>query len=295
MCVPGYLTEETLRKIAPHITKGTQVGSVICSNGFFWMATEILGGDSSLFGFQRVPFISRVTTYGKSAEIKGYKSSLKIAGNSHCDLTGLASFFTTAFDTPVFILNHYLEATLTNSNPLLHPCRIYALLSQADEYDQYDHETLFYEEWDDNSSRVLIACDEEFQRIISKLAINTKEIPSLLDYYESTDAVSLTHKIRSITAFKGIKMAMYPDNKKFKIDYSNRYFTEDIPYGLLVIKSLGILTNTATPTIDDVIFCIQQKMGKSYLTDCNTFGADSKQAGVVQNYSSLSSKHLQSL
>lgn len=31
------------------------------------------------------------------------------------------------YSTPVYKLSHYLEATLSNSNPLLHPCRLYVL------------------------------------------------------------------------------------------------------------------------------------------------------------------------
>ena len=198
-----------MKQIAPFVGPRQEIGSVVSSSGFFWMAHHLLGEGKRLFGFQRVPFISRVTRYGQTADLKGYKSSLKIGGNRHSDLQGLAGFFTDALSTPTHPLGHYLEATLTNSNPLLHPSRIYGMLSPI-EGDLYDHEILFYEEWDDFSSKVLIECDEEFQAMLRALPVRQEEIPSLLSYYESTDEVSLTRKIRSIVAFKGIKMCMTP-------------------------------------------------------------------------------------
>lgn len=284
LCVPGYLIESTVRKIKPFLKVGQLVGSVVCSNGFFWIARSILGDQIPLFGFQRVPFICRVKEYGKSVDIKGYKSQLKIGGLTNSDeLKELALFFTEVLDTRTTTLNHFLEATLTNSNPILHPARIYAMLS-AEEKDCFEKEILFYEEWDNKSSEVLIACDQEFQAILSKLPVSRDEIPPLLAYYDSHDASSLTQKIHSIGAFKGIKMSMVKTEKGFQIDYSNRYFTEDIPYGLLIIKSFGILTNTPTPTIDDIILWIQPKIGKEYLIGGEITGKDIRDSGVIQNF-----------
>lgn len=283
LCVPGYLIEPTLKKIAPHLSAGQMVGSVVCSNGFFWIAKAVLKDKTPLFGFQRVPFICRVREYGKSVDIKGYKSQLKIAGTNNDKLDELAAFFTELFNTPTITLKHYLEATLSNSNPILHPARIYAMLSsQTDEV--FEKEFLFYEEWDNKSSEVLIACDNEFQSILEKLPIDKNEIPPLLTYYESADAESLTRKIRSIAAFKGIKMAMIATGKGFIVDYANRYFTEDIPYGLLIIKSLGIATDTPTPMIDEVLHWMQQRIGKEYLKDNKLDGKDITDSGIIQNY-----------
>ena len=73
-------------------------------------------------------------------------------------------------------------------------------------------------------------------------------------------------------------------NGQFVIDYGNRYFTEDIPYGLLIIKSLGILLNVPTPMIDKVIYWTQMKMNKSYLIDGQLIGKDIKESGVLSNF-----------
>lgn len=283
LCVPGFLVEDILRSIKPHLSPEVLVGSVVCSNGFFWIAKHILGNDCRLFGFQRVPYICRINEYGKSAAIKGYKSKLKIAGCHNIDLPGLAGFFSQVFETPTSVLGHYLEATLTNSNPLLHTTRIYGMLSKQPT-DVFDKEFLFYEEWDDYSSEILINCDAEFQQLLQQIPINRNEIPGILDYYESTDAPSLTRKIRSITAFKGIKMSMIYKDGTYHVDYSNRYFTEDIPFGLLIIKSIAVAMKKETPSIDTVLLWMQEKMQKEYLVGHQLTGKDLPASGIIQNF-----------
>ena len=63
LCVPGYLIQKTLHAIAPYVNNNIEIGTVISSGGFFWMARHELGKEHRLFGFQRVPYISRVKEY----------------------------------------------------------------------------------------------------------------------------------------------------------------------------------------------------------------------------------------
>lgn len=291
LCLPGYLIEKTLLSIKPYITHKTYIGSVVCSNGFFWIARHVLGKESKLFGFQRVPYICRVKEYGESAVIKGYKSKLKIAGSENVEMKDLSSFFTQTLETPTIPLKHYLEATLTNSNPILHPARIYGMLSRTGQ-EAFEKELLFYEDWGDYSSEVLINCDNEFQQLLDHLPVNRDEIPTILSHYESTDIPSLTRKIRSIEAFKGIKMGMIKRDDKYYIDYSNRYFTEDIPYGLLIIKSVAVALKKETPCIDTVIQWMQSKMGKEYLVGNQLKGKDLVDSGIMQNFGMYKSEDL---
>ena len=283
LCVPGYLIEPTLLKIKPFLQKKQVIGSVVCSSGFFWIANHILGKETPLFGFQRVPFICRVKDYGQSVNIKGYKSLLKIGGLHNKELLQIAQFFTFVLSTKTTCLSHFLESTLTNSNSLLHPARIYTMLSSFSS-GQFDQEFLFYEEWDNESSEILIECDQEFQKILSQLPVNKEEIPSILFYYESCDATSLTNKIRSIKAFQGLKMHMIKKDIGYTVDYFSRYFTEDIPYGLLIIKSFGILLSISTPKIDELIYWFQRMLNKEYLKDGKLVGINIKETGIIQNF-----------
>ncbi len=254
LCVPGFLIEKTLREIAPYITTQA-VGSIVSSTGFFFRAHEVFDSKTALFGFQRVPFIARVTEYGHSAQLLGYKKQLYMA------IENLPQTFVEQWskwlETPVRALSSYLEASLTNSNPLLHPARLYGLWHDWHEGIKYPTQTKFYAEWDDLSAQTYIDCDNEFQKLTHKLGII---IPTVLEYYESKDAVSLMNKLRSIEAFKPILAPMKQLEDGWVPDFESRYFTEDFPFGLQLIKDITVKNNVATPTIDKVL-----SWGKQYL------------------------------
>lgn len=246
LCVPGHLIEKTLREIKPFIGEAA-VGSIVSSTGFFFFAHSVLGSDARLFGFQRVPYIARVSDYGRSALLLGYKSSLTVA------LENLPEEFATTlqalFDTPVSIAGGYLEVSLTNSNPILHTGRLYTMF-RGHEDELFDHNILFYKEWTDEASQKLIDMDAEFFCLLDRLGVNG--IPTLLDYYESSDAASLTAKISSIEAFQAITSPMVQVEGGWKMDRTSRYFTEDFPFGLRWIKDLAVQNHIDTPVIDEV-------------------------------------------
>jgi hypothetical protein len=77
-------------------------------------------------------------------------------------------------------------------------------------------------------------------------------IATVLDYYESTDAVSLAKKLRSIEAFKGILSPMKQVEGGYIPDFQSRYFTEDFPYGLAIIHRLAHEKGVPSPSIDMV-------------------------------------------
>lgn len=251
LCLPGFLIEETLRKILPCLKPNTVVGSIVCSTGFFFFAHEILSKNQKLFGFQRVPFIARVFEYGKKAKLLGYKKELAIAVENMTDAVAFKEEIEGLFLTPAKFLNSFYEASLTNSNPILHTGRLYGLWRDW-QNETYPECILFYHEWDDYSAQLLIDMDEEFMQLLDKLGVPKGQIPGLLDYYESTDAASLAEKLRSIPAFQTIKAPMKETEKGWIPDFSSRYFTEDFPFGLKFIRDLAHIHQIETPNIDMV-------------------------------------------
>jgi hypothetical protein len=84
------------------------------------------------------------------------------------------------------------------------------------------------------------------------LPVRKGSIATVLDYYESTDAVSLAKKLRSIEAFKGILSPMKQVEGGYIPDFQSRYFTEDFPYGLAIVHRLTHEKGVPSPTIDMV-------------------------------------------
>lgn len=251
LCLPGYAIESVLQEIKPYIKKECMVGTIVSGTGFFFKAHNTLPADTKLFGFQRVPYIARVKEYGKSANLLGYKQEVAVALENISDSEQARALIERLFLTPTTLLNNHYEASLTNSNPILHTGRLYSMFKDW-HGEAYRHNILFYKEWTDDASQTLIDMDREFMALLDVLPVDKRRIPTLLDYYESTDAASLTRKISSIPAFQTILSPMKETPQGWIPDFASRYFTEDFPHGLRYIKQLADEHNIPTSTIDKV-------------------------------------------
>ena len=250
LCLPGYGIHDTLLQIKDFLKPNAAVGTVVSSTGFFFQAMEILPEYQTLFGFQRVPFISRVIEYGHKARLMGYKESLELA-IEHCERQEtLRDTLSDLFHTPIHLLNSHYEVSLSNSNPLLHPSRLYSLWKDWRPSIIYDRIPMFYEEWTEEAAELYINMDRELQALLEQLPVRKGSIATVLDYYESTDAASLAQKLRSIEAFKGILSPMKQVEGGYVPDFQSRYFTEDFPYGLAIVHRLTHEKGVPSPTID---------------------------------------------
>jgi len=254
LCLPGYMIAKQLEVIKPFLNPSTYVGSVFSSTGFFFEALNILGNEQPLWGFQRVPFISRVNEYGKSAHLLGYKNSHNIAieNVSNSKKVEFTIMLQDWFERPINVLHNYYEASLTNSNPLLHTSRLYTMFGNENEGKTFDRMVYFYEEWTEAAADLYIKMDEEFFRLLKVLPVSEGYLPRVLDYYESHDAKSLAAKLSSIQGFKGITSPMKQTDKGWVADFESRYFTEDFPYGLRYIWQLAHEKGVECPNIDRV-------------------------------------------
>ena len=250
ICLPGPHIRSMIERIKPYLNRSTLVGSVVSNTGFFFVAHELIQGQP-VFGFQRVPFISRIVEYGKRAALLGSKKSLSLCVEN-CKGETVRRMMENLLSTPVKLLDNFYEVSLSNSNPLLHPSRMYAMWKDWTPGVSYDRCPLFYAEWTDESSQLLIDMDEELQRLLQRLPVNAANVPTILDYYESVDASSLTRKIRSIQAFQSILSPMKEVDGRFVPDLNSRYFTEDFECGTLYIRDTARQNGVSTPTIDMV-------------------------------------------
>lgn len=250
LCLPGYGIRDTLIQIKDYLKANTAVGSVVSSTGFFFQAMELLPKTQPLFGFQRVPFISRIEEYGHRARLMGYKDCLELAIEQSDNPESLRQVLQQMLRTPIHLLRSHYEVSLSNSNPLLHPSRLYSLWKDWHEGIVYDHVPLFYEEWTEEAAQLYISMDNELQSLLEQLPVSKGSIATVLDYYESTDVPSLAHKLRSIEAFKGIVAPMKAVEGGFVPDFHSRYFTEDFPYGLAFVHRLAHEKGIPSPTID---------------------------------------------
>lgn len=70
----------------------------------------------------------------------------------------------------------------------------------------------------------------------------------------------------------------------FVPDFHHRYLTEDVPYGLVVIRGIAEIVCVETPAIDRVLLWTQEKVGKEYLVGSKLQGKDVPSTRAPQSY-----------
>lgn len=245
--VPHFAKVEVLSKIKPYIHKEQTLVAIPAGAGFNILTN---GFNCNIYGFQRVPLICRTRIYGKSVDILGIRPTNKIAGiSTNINNNNFPSILSSIFGVPFTYLEKFIELTLCNSNPLLHPSRYVTMWKNWKDEVPYSRNSYFYSEWNDEASEMYIKADQDLQSIYTEL-LPTKNIVGVLEYYESQNKSDLTKKLNSILSLKNILSPMIRTDKGYYPDWNSRYFKEDILYSLLPIIAIGDIVNVSTPTLD---------------------------------------------
>ena len=206
---------------------------------------------NAFFGIERVPAVARLIEKGKTVKSTGYRDELHVAAIPRGNVDEFAELTEHLFGIKCTTIPNYLNLTMTPSNPILHTTRLRTLFSDWHDGITYEYVPLFYEEWNNASSELLLACDAEVQSICHAMPdFQLEKVVSLRDHYNSQTADEMTKKISSIPAFKGLKTPTVKVGSGFVPDLHSRYFTADFSYGLVIIKQIADFAAVHVPNID---------------------------------------------
>lgn len=236
--LPSNVQKNFVDRLIPFASSDLKIVCVPGFGGAEFIFDPILGGGGHILGFQRVPMIARLVRYGREVNYS-LKTSLELAsfnGNPPDDLEAL-------FQIPIRILPNYLCVTLTPSNPVLHTSRLYSMFRDFSK--PLDSNIPFYSTWDDRSSKVMLALDDEVQAICRALPeIDLSSVKSLKDHYESHSIRAMTRKLSSIESFQNILSPMKQTPDGWIPDFSSRYFTCDFSFGLDILLQFAEILQT---------------------------------------------------
>ena len=252
--MPAYCMKNIAEQICQYAQSGVYIGLIPGTGGGECAFRCCLEKKCIVFGIQRVPSVARLVKYGQKVCATGYRKELFLAAMPASYAQKCSRIVSDIMDMKCTALPNYLNVTLTPSNPILHTTRLYTLFSDYKEGVYYDRVPLFYEEWSDKSSELLIKCDYEVQqmcRLISEFDLSY--VKSLKEHYESNTAAELTNKLRSIESLKGIGTPVVSVGDKFIPDLSSRYFTADFPYGLEILKQIADLLGFEAANIKNTL------------------------------------------
>lgn len=249
--MPAMMMRSVAKVIYQHSEANAMIGVVPGNGGSECAFRSCIERGNPFFGIERVPAIARLVKKGKTVKSTGYRDELHVAALPKKNAETCAELVGHIFDIKTTVVPCFLNLTMTPSNPILHTTRLRVLFENWRKGVVYESVPLFYEEWDNASSELLMACDEEVQSICKALpGFQLQHVKPLRVHYDSPTVEMMTRKISSIPAFKGLTTPTVKVKGGFIPDLHSRYFTADFSYGLTIIKQVADFAEVKTPNID---------------------------------------------
>jgi len=301
MPLPAFAHEPTLLQIVPFLKEEAIIGAIPARSGFEYAALKILKDNKKekvkIFGMQTLPWACRINEYASKVDILGKKRSVGMASFPYKITSELASFLTRLLDLKIEPLPNMLTLSLANVGQIIHPGIMYCLFKGKEELKYRKEEIpLFYQGVTKEISQTLKTMSDEILLLTKEIknmdkSIDLNQVLGLKDWliYSYKDSIADKSTLQSCfvtnSAYKGLRAPMKKiNNDYFLPDFQARYLTEDVPYGLVVTKSIAQLAKVDMPIIDEVILTISKWIGKEYIKGVYLEGKDIKDTRIPQNY-----------
>lgn len=310
--LPAFAHSDYFKAIAPHVSPNTVIVGLPGQAGFNMNCIYDMGNKSkncAIANFETLPFNCRIVEFGRKAQIigfKGYCAGSVIMGQSKPKMPPMDMIQSILgpdcrYDDVGNFVAIYLLA-----KSICHPPLMYGTWSKWDG-NPLDEAPLFYQGVDQWQADLLEGIGDECVAIakdIEKKRPGTKmdSVIPMLDWMKRSyceliaDSSSLYQANRTNKGYDGLyhPMIKTPEGKLIP-DFSTRYLSEDIPFGLCVMKGIGELAGTKTPVIDEVITWCQGKLNKEYLVGSELKGKDLKDTRAPQKYGYMTLEQLFSI
>lgn len=297
-CVPTHAQPALLERVVPHLSPGAFLGAIPAVGGFQWLAEDALrrhGKDALAFGVLAIPWMCKTAKAGQEVRILGWKQSNGIATTDPGRAREVADLMASLTRTPVVDLGSFLQITLNPGNQILHPGIMYSMFRDwHGEPLPWAESPLFYESLSPEGADILEAMSDEIQALkhaVERAAGVSLDMVlplsmSLLAGYGDLirDRSSLRSLISTNPAYAGLRTPMIEVPGGRAPDLQSRFFHEDIPFGVVVLRSLAEMAGVATPTLDTILRWAQALMGKAYLVDGRVQGPDVASSGAPSRY-----------
>ena len=303
LAAPAFLHREYLVSLRPYLERGCTVVGLPGQTGFEFEAMKTLGhriDDCVILNFESLPWVCRLIEFGRSVRICGIKDRLVGASRgdttvAHCG-NPLASLQHLLGEPPTLsISGHLLGISLRSPNACSHPAIMYGCWNGWSG-DPLERPPLFYHGVDEFTASLLAEVCDEVLRTSTRIMAEYPEVDlsNVIPMYEwdlccygkhIKDKTNLMTALRTNSIYAGMTHPMVQtDDGRYVPDFNHRFLTEDVPFGLVVIRGIAEIAGVATPHIDTVLTWCQQVMGKQYLVGSRLIGKDLLETRCPQRY-----------
>lgn len=273
--LPAFLRKDFISRVENIVKPGAYLGFVPAYGGAEYCCGRLLERGVVVFGLQKVPYIARTKARGRVAGVLSRKKTLLVGGLPRSMTKECSSLLEQMLNVKCEPLPNYLSAALLPGNPLLHTCGSYVYLRDYVPGTTYGHQIFYWREWTDECSRMLFRMSAEMKSVCSSLPLDLSEVKGIPEYYEVSTPEEFTCKVHGIPSFHNLTLPMIQlSDNSYIPNLKSRFFTEDFPFGVAMLKGLAKLTGTATPTIDILLDWYSKVGGGEYFCADGSCGRD---------------------
>lgn len=292
LCMPVHQYRIALKKLAPYINRNKKevfIGTIYGQAGFNWMVHEIEKEhkftNTVAFSIGLIPWICRGEEYGSLGLCYGGKK-LNVCAIAKPDrFDHLNEIFLDGIGPKQLGYGKFVQAcsfislTLSVDNQIIHPSRMYGLWKRyGGKWKTYDEVPFFYKDFDDLSADCLKKLDDDYSTVRNAIRKHFPDRPFkyMLNYLDQDNLVYETNSVDIKSSFTESETlgriktpVMHLGNGEYMIDKHCRFFTDDIPYGLLITKWIAEQLGEEVPFIDEIINWVQELRDERFLTKDN--------------------------
>lgn len=282
LCMPVHSYRSALENLAPYIDKHKEVfvGAIYGQAGFNCMFREIQHEhhltNVAYFTFGLIPWICRADCYGSHGLNYGGNKVNIVAVHPQEKFQKLYQLFLKDVSRSKFVQAHnFISITMSVDNQIIHPSRCYALWKQyKGRWRSLRDVPYFYRDFDDLSAEILSKVDDEYSLVrtgIRKLFPDRK-FPYMMNYMDleifsnGSEFKDIKESFRNSPTLGLIKTPTIGlEDGSRMLDINCRFFTDDIPYGLLIVKWIAGELGINTPMINEIIQWSQDLRNEHWL------------------------------
>lgn len=293
---PSFAHKNILYNIRDYVSKDSILVFMPSRGGLEYEATAIIP-HANVVAFQTLPWACRIKNFGSEIYISGRKSRIQ-AASLPGDISPIYFYLLEKLlELKIERIEHITTLTLANVGQIFHPGIMYGTFKDNPKVTfEEDNIPMFYQGISEEIAQLLSDISCEIQNIAKKLNETNENIEHekvfhvkdwLLSSYEELieDKSSLHKMITTNSAYKGIKVPVRKvDENLYAPDFGSRYVVEDVPYGLLVSKSIAMMVNIETPVIDEVIDSLGKWTGNDYMGNLKSLLKFASQSRIPQFY-----------
>ena len=301
ICVPAYTHDLYLKTVVQYLPDACCVVGMPGQPGFEYQCLWYLQKykkSCNIMSLETLPWACRIIQYGKEVMVVGTKEKVQISfvkRNSADAEFAIKNLQRALGKYPVLQpLPHILSLTLA-TKASIHPPIMYARWKDWDGL-PLEAPPLFYQGVDRDAASILDLVTNEINTIsaVIKTKFQHLDFSSLTsmngwlkEHYgdQIVDNTSLLTSLQTNKAYNGLKHPMLTTEAgTYLPDFNYRYLSEDVPYGIVVLKAIAELVAVETPEMDKIIQWAQTKLEREYLVDGKISLKDSSFTRLPQTF-----------